>query len=366
MIEATTQIDLSSLLIENLKGGSEMKGSVYHLRGICSLCREGDKNQITHKYHYISVYLPYLQKKKHNISGREKGKPFADGIDAYIYLREIQSLIEDKTFIPWSYRGKAGSITLFETFFDKYKSRYNEYRKHFLPLFTLDLTSIDRITVKHFYRNLSPTLKTSSKNLLLKILRSTLSEAYQEGFINTIPAFPKKDTPEKPVKNWLTWEEQKMVIVCLPNNYRLLFLFLACHGKRISEALSLRWEDIDFKDKSFKIYESKVKTESRLPMHDEFYNSLPFAGAINKTGLVFEYHRNVVLNRILKDACRKAGVKKVTTHEFGRHSFVSQRIASGFTNEQIALVTNNLASIKVYSHLSTEQKRKIINQRRDK
>jgi hypothetical protein len=54
-------------------------------------------------------------------------------------------------------------------------------------------------------------------------------------------------------------------------------------------------------------------------------------------------------------------VKKVTTHEFGRHSFVSQGLAAGLTNEQIALITNNLANIAAYSHMDIESKRKIIN-----
>lgn len=338
-----------------------MKGSVYHLSGICQLCREGNKNTITHGHHYISLYLSYLQKKKHNISGRERGKPFKDGIDAYIFLREIQPLIEDKTFVPWNYRGKMGSITQFENFFDKFKNQYHEYRKHFSPLFGLDLTSIDRITVKHFYRNLSSTLKTSSKNLILKILRATLSEAYQEGLIDFVPAFPRKEKPEKPNKTWLNPEEQSSVISALPKKYQLLFLFLACHGKRISEALSLRWEDIDFKTKSFKIYESKVKIESRLPIHEDFYNALPFAGAINKTGLVFEYHRNSVFNVLLSEACLKARVKKVTTHEFGRHSFISQRVRSGFSNNQIASITNNYSSVQAYTHVDLETMRKIVN-----
>jgi hypothetical protein len=51
----------------------------------------------------------------------------------------------------------------------------------------------------------------------------------------------------------------------------------------------------------------------------------------------------------------------VTTHEFGRHSFVSQGLAKGLTNEQIALVTNNLANIAAYSHMNIEGMRKIIN-----
>jgi integrase len=362
MIAESITTDLNSQFLATLKGGIAMKGSVYHKWSACKLCRAGDKNTIKHPHHYIQVYLGYLSQKPFKLTGREKGKPFKDGIEAYIYLREIQQTIEEKAFIPWNYRKSVGSVCLFENFFRKFKAdKYPQAVNHLRPLFDYDLKDIDRITIKQFYRNLSSELKTSSKNYMLQALHSTLSEAYQEGLIDYIPAFPRKDTPEKPAKFWLTWTEQMAIIDVLPERFKLLFLFLACHGKRVGEALSLKWEDIDFRQKAVRIYESKVKTEQWLALHEEFLTALPFAGAIGKTGLIFEQHSNVTLNRVLMEACKKAGVKKVTTHEMGRHSFISQRLASGFTNEQIALVTNNLSSIEKYSHMNLENKRKIIN-----
>jgi integrase len=85
-----------------------------------------------------------------------------------------------------------------------------------------------------------------------------------------IPAFPKRDNAIKTVKNSLTWEEQMEVINVLPDRFRLIFLFFACHGKRIRESLSLKWEHIDFKQKTFRIYQSKIKTEQCLPLHEVF------------------------------------------------------------------------------------------------
>ena len=119
---------------------------------------------------------------------------------------------------------------------------------------------------------------------MLQVLHSTLAEAYQEGLIDFILAFPRKEKPDKPAKTWLSWNEQMEVIDALPERFRLLFLFLACHGKRVGEALSLKWEDIDFKQKAFRVYESKVKTEQWLPLHEVFLEALPVKGAINKTG----------------------------------------------------------------------------------
>ena len=148
---------------------------------------------------------------------------------------------------------RVGRITLFENLFDRFKSKYSNYRRYFGPLLSMDLGNIDRIVVKRFYRNLPNKLSQSSKNLILQILRATLSEAYQGGMIDFIPSFPRRERAKEPVKNALTWTEQMAVIGAMPRKCQLIFLFLACHGKHISEALSLKWEDIEFKTKSFRI-----------------------------------------------------------------------------------------------------------------
>jgi len=339
-----------------------MRGSVYHNKWVCKVCREGDKNTILHRHHYIQVYLPYLGTKAFKLSGKEKGKPFKDGVEAYIYLREIQEQIEDKSFIPWNYRKQSNSICQFGTFFQKFKAdKYYNLARYLKPLWDYDLSDIDRIVIKKFYRNLPDNLKTSTKNLILQVARAVLSEAFQEGLIDVIPAFPRRDKKEKSAKNWLTREEQMAAIKEMPDRFKLIFLFLAYHGKRISESLSLKWENVDWKKKACKLYQSKILTEQWLPFHEDFFKELPIAGAINKTGNVFQQYSGDHLNHTLKEACAKAGIKAVTTHEFSRHSFVSQRQEIGLTNEQIALATDNLSSIKEYSHMDIERKRKVIN-----
>lgn len=338
-----------------------MKGSVYHNKTFCKSCGQGDRNTIKHPSHYIQLSLPYLRPKPFKLSGKDKGRPFKDGIDAYIYLREIQEAIQEKEFIPWNYRRMQNSICQFGNFFEKFKAvKYDSYRKYFSSFWDKDLQEIDRIQVKRFYRNLPENLSQSTKNLILKILRAIFSEAFSEGYINIIPAFPRKDKARKPTKQWLTREEQKAVIKAIPQKYQPIFIFLACHGKRVSEALSLRWEDIDFKKKIFKIYESKVKEETLLPLHQDFLDALPVSGTINKTGKIFSDCYYETLQRTLKRACKKADVKIVSTHEFGRHSFITQRLNSGFTREQVGLVTNNLSSINKYAHVDFELIRKVI------
>ena len=361
MLNATQHNDTLNLLMTHLKGDAAMKGKVYHNSAHCQLCKAGDRNTICHAHHYIQIGLTYLRPKPFKVTGREKGVPFKDGIEAWIYLKEVQAAIADKSFVPWNYRGKVDSITLFGNFFEKYKDRYRTYQRHFLPLWDKDLDQIDRIVVKQFYRSLDPTLAQSSRNLILRILKATLAEAFQEGLIDAIPAFPVKAQAVTREKHWLTREDQEKVLEALPPQYRLIFRFMAYHGKRVSEALSLRWEDLDLQHKAIRVYERKVKQERLMPLHSSFIASLPVAGTINKTGHVFYQWAHRTLNNVLAAACHKAGVKRVTTHEYGRHSFISQKINSGlWSREQVALLTNNLHNIGSYSHLDIEMARRVI------
>ncbi|HAX99324.1 MAG TPA: hypothetical protein DCY12_10675 [Candidatus Atribacteria bacterium] len=363
MIAETARNDIQSLSIKAFMGEETMKklrGKVYHDKRICSYCREGNKAEILHPHHFIQVCLPYLRKKPFKIYGKEKGRPFENGLRAYDFLDEIQEEIKEKVFIPWAYREQSGSLCNFGNFFQKFKAeKYPGLQSYLKPLWDYDLKDINRIVLKQFYRNLPKNIKTSSRNLVLRVVRSVLSEAFQEGLIKFLPAFPRKDKPEKPVKNWLTWEDQLKIIEETPKQLKPIFLFLACHGKRISEALSLKYENIDFKRRTCRLYQSKILREQELPLHDEFLKILPIA--IHKTGYVFQQYTIQYLNQALKETCIKAGFKPVTTHEFGRHSFISQGKALGYTNEQLALVTENLSSMSAYSHMDLELKRKIIN-----
>ena len=72
----------------------------------------------------------------------------------------------------------------------------------------MDLGGINRIVVKKFYRKLPEKLSQSSKNLILQILRATLSEAFQEAIIDFIPALPRREKAREAAKNVLTWCDQ--------------------------------------------------------------------------------------------------------------------------------------------------------------
>lgn len=338
----------------------DWRGSVRHKAKQCLFCRKGDKRKELHPNWYAEVYLGYLSTVSFKIPGWEEGRPFKNGIEPWAYLSQNQESIKKHTFVPWNYKGSLQSKSNFGHYFQQ-KNKYPDYTMHIKPLFPLDMKKIDRVVINEFCQNLSPELRASSRNTITQAVHSTLSDAYREGLIEFVPAFPRKEKEEKPAKNWLTWEEQQAVIGELPARFKLLFLFIGCHGKRIGEGLSLKWEDIDLKKKLYRVYESKIRTEQWLPLHEAFIKAFPISGAIGKKGFIFEQVWTTTLNRALRRACKKANVQIVSTHQFGRHSFSGQRLSAGYTFEQIAMVTNNLSSMVHYKHLDIETARKVTN-----
>ncbi len=90
----------------------------------------------------------------------------------------------------------------------------------------------------------------------LKTLRAALSALFstaaEDGDLSSNPIrgvrIPNGDAPEGPEEEkakGLTRKELKLLLMALPEDWRLFFEFLAVTGLRISEAVGLRWEHLD-------------------------------------------------------------------------------------------------------------------------
>jgi integrase len=347
------------------QGGVTMKGSVYH-RKDCPLCKWGDRRISHHPGWTISLYLPYLEKKYYKVTGPEKGKGFQNQFEAMKYLLEIQKAIEEKRYYPPAYYKEENSIFLFENYCRKWLENKNRdlksVAKHYLPLHGKDIREINRTDIHRLYENLPDSLSQSYRNLILNTLHSILIDAWRNGYIEKIPPFPKRKTAIRREKKWLSWDEQMRVISCIPKKYKLLFLFMACHGVRPSEALRLRWEDIDYKRKVVTIKHTKTKKENTIPLHSEFLKAI---SVFKLSGNLFPQLTRRALLDILYKAFEKAGVKKVTLYEFSRHSFVSQRINAGCPADMVAMITSHDIGVmgRHYAHSNIQAKRRVIEWR---
>jgi integrase len=114
------------------------------------------------------------------------------------------------------------------------------------------LGDIEPPDIKRFAKSLSDGgLRTSSVRKNLVPLKSMMASAVEDGVLKHNPtagvriAASQDEHDEEPKAKAMTREELRLVLAALPKQWRPFFELLASSGLRISEALGLRWGDVD-------------------------------------------------------------------------------------------------------------------------
>lgn len=79
---------------------------------------------------------------------------------------------------------------------------------------------------------------------ILGLLKRILKEAYEREDISSVPTVPAVKVPEKEI-DWLTPEEQALVLKHIPEIHRPIFEFMMLYGCRPSEVCALMWDAVD-------------------------------------------------------------------------------------------------------------------------
>jgi integrase/recombinase XerD len=164
----------------------------------------------------------------------------------------------------------------------------------------------------------------------------------------------------------LTREEVKRLLESSNNEKsKLMIMTLYSSGMRVSELVKLKWKDLELeqkiawvragkgnKDRMIILSELLVKKLSQLERETEYI----FPG---KNGPLTT--RNI--QEIVHDAAHRAGInKKVTPHTL-RHSFATHLLEAGNDIRLIQelLGHSNLQTTQIYTHVSNEQKKKVVS-----
>jgi integrase len=138
-------------------------------------------------------------------------------------------------------------------------------------------------------------------------------------------------------------------------------------GVRIaSEALTLRWENVDLKKKTLTVAAPYAKNkESRMiPLNSKLQAALEKVRGTSQGQLVFTGPDGKPLKRMRKDfekACGKAGLRDVTPHTL-RHTFGSRLVMAGVDLRTVQELGGwkDLKMVQRYSHLSDDHKAKAV------
>jgi integrase len=208
-------------------------------------------------------------------------------------------------------------------------------------------------------------------------LRLCIADAERSGLVKEGVGSALSDTrrrrgPCREEGRFLTRRQLRLVMAEIPERWILFFELLASTGLRVSEAIALRWMDLDLgKEPHLKVRRSCVRGVIGNPKSRFGHRLVPLAADLvsrllaarlagfEDTSLVFSTRNGTAINpgnvrkRVLAPAVKRAGLSRVGFHAF-RHTCASLLIERGLSLLRLQLwMGHHSASytIDVYGHL---------------
>jgi integrase/recombinase XerD len=187
------------------------------------------------------------------------------------------------------------------------------------------------------------------------------NDVLQRGFTNIKVPKIKASLPSV-----LTKDEVKKVLESATNEKsKLMIMTLYSSGIRVSELVKLKWKDLELEQKVAWVRGGKGSKDRMVIISDVLVRKLT---VLEREGEYIFQGRNGPLTtrniqEIVHDAAARAGIdKKVTPHTL-RHSFATHLLEAGNDIRLIQelLGHSNLQTTQIYTHISSEQKKKVVS-----
>jgi integrase/recombinase XerD len=175
---------------------------------------------------------------------------------------------------------------------------------------------------------------------------------------------PKKDNHLPTV---LTKDEVKILLDSADTEKsRLIMSLLYSSGLRVSELVNLKVDDVSLKDRSGWVRHGKGAKDRIFMLSEQLAQDISSYLEGRDHQYIFSKEKPLTtrnIQKIIKNASKRAGInKKVTPHTM-RHSFATHLLEQGTDIRmiQVLLGHSSLNTTSVYTHISTEAIRKIKN-----
>lgn len=286
------------------------------------------------------------------------GDQFKDKIQYIIFLQKINKEVDciknemrirgfsNKTIKAYSLHFKRYAI---------YNNKYSIFDKDEVKRYLFYLRDIKRCSFSYLAQTVS-----SLKFYYCKMLR-----VKDERFDIT---YPKK---ERKLPNVLSKIEVKMLFSQVINIKHLAILTLIYSaGLRVSEAASLKINDINSQRKVIRIRQSKGRKDRITLLSDFALNILrEYYKEYKPKNWLFPGHKGGYhisprsIQKVFKNACKKAGLKNNATPHWLRHSFATHLLESGVDLRYIQELLGHYSSktTEIYTHVSTKNLENIKN-----
>jgi integrase/recombinase XerD len=242
---------------------------------------------------------------------------------------------------------------------------YLFYNKKFLEFIKKEPEQVTEDDIKKYVVDLlSKNISPKSIILIKAALKFFYDEILKKDIVNLKSP---KISQKLPVV--LTREEVKKLIDCVENKkHKLIVRLLYSSGLRLSEVVNLKVGDIELDEKIGWVRSGKGKKDRIFLISDKIVDDLKETiRKKNETQYLFEgwsgamSARNV--QKIVSYAVKRAGINKPIHVHTLRHSFATHLLESGEDIRKIQelLGHTNLSTTQLYTHLTTEDLKKVKN-----
>lgn len=243
---------------------------------------------------------------------------------------------------------------------------YTLYVEALLKNLKKDTQQIDRSDLVGF---LAKNKEKGNSNATLALIHASFKFFFKKYLKSTIVddiQIPKKD---KHLPTVLTKDETKSLLKATKKGRnRLLLQFIYSSGVRVSESVDMLLENINFKERMGKVKAGKgakdrviILSKNWCKLAKKYVEKKKI-----KTPYLFSKKNGKPLSadtvqRIVRYSAKKAGIQKTVTPHTLRHSFATHLLEAGenIRNIQELLGHANLNTTQIYTHVSTEQLKKI-------
>ena len=281
-----------------------------------------------------------------------------------IFIEVPQQIDEDKVrleeFRKWMIHRRYSDSTI-----NTYTGMLDLFLRFIRPKESSEISSDDMVRFVNEYiipRGLSYTFQ----NQVINAAKLFFSHIYKTDL--DVETFERPRREHK-LPNVLSKEEIKRILEALTNTkHRVMLTVIYACGLRRSELINLRPGDIDSERGVLKIRQSKGKKDRIVPVSEkligilrDYYRNYKPAIYLFEGQAKGEQYSASSMQKVLKEACKKAGIRKPVTLHWLRHSYATHLLESGTDLRFIQELLGHSSSktTEIYTHVSTKSIQKI-------